>query len=83
MIDIKVLGTGCPSCIRLEELCKQAVSELGVEASITKITNLYQFPDYGVMLTPALVINGKVLVQGKMPLYATIRGWIKCESQEG
>jgi small redox-active disulfide protein 2 len=77
MLDIKVLGTGCPNCLRLENLCREVVSENNLEANIEKITDMNQFPDYGVFITPGLVVNGKVLSQGKIPVKSTLEHWLK------
>jgi small redox-active disulfide protein 2 len=79
MIEIKVLGPGCPNCVRLENLCKEVVEELGLEARVEKITDLNEFGKYGVMLTPGLVVNSKVLLQGKLPTKATLTNWLRSE----
>ena len=76
-MEIKVLGPGCPNCLRLEAMCKDIVEELGVEAKIEKITDVNRFADYGVWLAPGVIINGQLKVQGKMPTLPTLRGWIK------
>ena len=76
MLDIKVLGTGCPSCIRLENMCKEVVAENSLDATIEKISNVDDFWKYGVMLTPALIIDGKLLVQGKLPTKHTLVHWL-------
>lgn len=77
MIEIKVLGSGCPNCIKLEALCHEVIAELGVEANIEKVTNVNRFSDFGVWLSPGLIVNGEVKVQGKMPTKSTVEGWIK------
>lgn len=74
---ITILGTGCPNCIKLEAMCHEAVAELNINAKIEKITDVNQFPDYGVWLSPGLIINGQLKIQGKMPTPATLKGWIK------
>ncbi|MDX9845967.1 MAG: thioredoxin family protein [Tenuifilaceae bacterium] len=76
-MDIKVLGPGCPNCLRLEAMCREIVNELGIDAEIEKITNVSTFPNYGVWLSPGLIINGQLKLQGKMPTQATLTGWIK------
>mgnify|MGYP000906044073 CR=1 FL=1 len=73
---IKILGTGCPKCKKLEETARQAVSELGVEAVIEKVTDLNDIMDYGVMMTPALVIDEKVVSSGKLLSVADIKAKI-------
>jgi len=65
-VEIKVLGTGCDKCKNLEANAKEAIRELGIEASIEKIEDLVQIMKYGVMSTPGLVINDKVRSVGKV-----------------
>lgn len=64
---IKVLGSGCASCKKLEENTKQAVAELGIDATIEKVTDFKQIMAYGVMKTPALVVDEKVKIMGRVP----------------
>ncbi|MFN4217317.1 MAG: thioredoxin family protein [Brevinematales bacterium] len=66
MIRIAILGSGCPNCIRLEENTRRALAMLGREATVEKVTNLDEIMSYGVMRTPALVINGEVKSSGKV-----------------
>lgn len=66
MLSIKVLGPGCPKCIRLQENVKQAVNELNIEVQIEKVTELDKIMSYGIMSTPGLVINEKVVSYGKL-----------------
>lgn len=73
---IKILGTGCPKCKKLEETVKQAIAELGIEAAIEKVTNLNDIMDYGVMMTPALVIDEKVVSSGKVLSLAEVKAKI-------
>ena len=79
MLDIKVLGSGCPNCIKLENLCNEVVKENNIEANIEKVTDMNRFGDYGVMLTPGLVVNGKVFSQGKIPVKNTLAKWLSDE----
>lgn len=65
-MTVKILGTGCPKCKKLEESARKAIAELGLEATVEKVTNLDQIMDYGVMLTPALVIDERVVSSGKV-----------------
>ena len=76
MLNIKVLGTSCPNCIRLENICREVVAENNLEATVEKVTNIDDFWKYGVMLTPALVVNGRLLVQGKLPTKYTLAHWL-------
>ncbi|QJR21929.1 hypothetical protein BREVNS_1179 [Brevinematales bacterium NS] len=66
MMRIAILGGGCPNCIRLEENTRKALSLLGMEATIEKVTNMDDIMAYGVMRTPALAINGEVKSSGKV-----------------
>lgn len=74
---IKILGTGCPKCKKLEENARQALKEAGVDATIEKVTDLDKIMDYGVMITPALVIDEKVLASGKLLSVSDIIALIK------
>ncbi len=66
-MEIKILGTGCPKCKRLEKLVYETVEELGIEASISKEDDIMKIMEYGIMHTPGLVINGKVVLSGRLP----------------
>lgn len=66
-MEIKVLGTGCPKCKALEQATQNAVKELGVQATISKVEDIVDIMNYGVMRTPALVINEKVVLSGRVP----------------
>ena len=79
-MNIKVLGPGCPKCSKTEEVVKQAVSESKLDVKIEKITDYTKISDYGVLGTPAVVVNGKVKCVGKIPSKEEIRSWIENES---
>jgi small redox-active disulfide protein 2 len=66
-MDIKILGPGCPRCKSLEKLTREVVAENGIDATITKIDDIMEIMKYGVMTTPALVVNGKVEIKGRVP----------------
>jgi len=78
-VKIEILGTGCPKCKKTKELTKDVVNELGVSAEIIEVTDLNKIIDYGVMITPALVIDGDVKVAGKIPEKEEIKKWIEKE----
>jgi len=65
--QILVLGTGCKKCKSLEALVNKVVSENNIDATVTKEEDLMKIMEYGVMSTPAMVINGKVVVKGRLP----------------
>ncbi|HYQ55916.1 MAG TPA: thioredoxin family protein [Draconibacterium sp.] len=66
-MDIKVLGTGCAKCKKLEQITRTAVSELGIEATIEKVEDIYKIMQFGVMSTPGLVVDNKVVLSGRLP----------------
>jgi small redox-active disulfide protein 2 len=72
-MEIKVLGTGCPKCKSLEKATREAVAEAGISASVTKVEDIVEIMNFGVMTTPALVVDGKVVVKGKVPSVAEIK----------
>ena len=67
MLKIKILGTGCPNCKRLEQETRKAVSNLAIEAEFEKVTGYGQIMEYDILSTPGLVINEKVYSSGKIP----------------
>jgi len=75
-MEIKVLGTGCPKCKALEKAAKEAVSAAGVDATVTKVEDIMQIMQFGVMTTPALVVDGKVLVKGRIASIEEIKNFI-------
>lgn len=66
-MEIKILGTGCAKCKTLFQTVEQAVTELQLQASVTKVEDIVEIMAFGVMSTPALVIDGKVIFSGKVP----------------
>ena len=82
MLSIKVLGPGCDNCKRVEALAKQAVTNLGVEATIVKIVDRAEYPKYGLLYTPGLVINDKLVCGGRIPTEAEVMTWVASALQE-
>lgn len=76
MIEIKVLGPGCPKCKKLYEMIEQALTESGIEGDLSKVDNVADIMSFGVMMTPALVIDGEVKCVGKIPDLSEVRGWL-------
>ncbi|MDP3058612.1 MAG: thioredoxin family protein [bacterium] len=74
---IKVLGTGCANCKRLEENTKKAVQEMGIDALIVKVEDIAEIVSFGVMKTPALVVNEKVKVLGRVPSVEDIKQYLR------
>ena len=82
MLSIKVLGPGCDNCQKVEALAKQAVTNLGVEATIVKIIDRAEYPKYGLLYTPGLVINEKLVCGGRIPTEAEVMTWVASALQE-
>jgi len=78
-MEIKVLGSGCANCKKLEANVKEAVKELGVEATVTKVEDFKDIMKYGVMRTPAVVVNEKVKMYGKVCTVEEIKNYIQDE----
>lgn len=66
-MEIKILGTGCPKCKSLEKLTREVVEQNNIQASVTKVEDIMDIMNYGVMSTPALVVNEKVEIKGRIP----------------
>jgi small redox-active disulfide protein 2 len=73
---IEVLGPGCSNCVKLAENAREAVAMAGVEADVVKVTDYRQIAAYGVMSTPGLVIDGKVVSTGRIPSAGDIALWL-------
>jgi len=81
-MKIEVLGSGCTNCRKLEQDVKSALADSGIEAEVIKVTDLNKISSYGVLMTPGLVINGKVYSSGKLPVMAKLKKWIEEESKQ-
>ncbi len=77
MLTIKVLGPGCANCRKLEEIARQAVQSLNVDADFLKVTDMQEIIAYDVLKTPGLVINDKLVSAGRIPTADHIAEWIK------
>ena len=75
-MEIKILGPGCPNCRRLEKNARAAVAGLGMEATISKVSDMKEIMSYDVFTTPGLVIDEKVVVSGRIPNQAEITSMI-------
>ena len=81
-MKIEVLGMGCPRCNKLEQEVHDALSELNIVAEVIKVSDLDKISSYGILMTPGLVINGKVYSSGKIPVMATLKKWIEDETKK-
>ena len=66
-MKIQILGSGCAKCHKLTEITEQAARDLGLDYELEKVTDVRRYPDFGVMFTPALVVDGVVKLSGKVP----------------
>ncbi len=75
-MKIKVLGPGCPKCRKTEQIIRESAAEAGVSADIEKVTDMMEIAGYGVISTPAVVVDGAVKSIGKIPKKDEIRRWL-------
>ena len=78
-MEIRILGTGCPRCNELEKRTINALAELNVGADVQKVKDIKKISEYGVFITPGLVINNKVKSSGRLPSSDEIKSWIQEE----
>jgi small redox-active disulfide protein 2 len=76
-MEIKVLGPGCANCSKLEKLVAEAVQELGLTDPVIKVTDIKEMLSYGVMSTPALVVDGKVKFSGRVPSKEELKKYLQ------
>lgn len=79
-MKLEILGTGCPKCKKLTELTTETVKELGITAEISKVDQISEIMKFGIMTTPALVVNGQVVVAGRVPTKDEIKRWISSKT---
>jgi small redox-active disulfide protein 2 len=77
MKQIKILGTGCAKCEMLTRHAHEAANALGIDYELTKVTDLAEIMSFGVMTTPALVVDGKVIVSGRVPTAEAIEAMLR------
>lgn len=78
-MEIKVLGPGCPKCHALEKTVKEVLGETGIEAEVKKITDIKEIASHGIMLTPGLIVNGKIKATGKVLSKNDVKKYIEQE----
>lgn len=76
MLTIKVLGPGCANCKRVEQIARQAISDLALQAEIIKVVDYKEIMSYPILSTPGLVINEKVVCSGRIPNQAEVTTWL-------
>ncbi|MCJ7625013.1 MAG: thioredoxin family protein [Anaerolineaceae bacterium] len=76
MLSIKILGSGCSNCVKVESIAKQAAEHAGIEATFVKVTDYNDILAYNILSTPGLVINEKVVCAGRIPSPAEVTTWL-------
>ncbi|MCD6475800.1 MAG: TM0996/MTH895 family glutaredoxin-like protein [Anaerolineaceae bacterium] len=76
MIEIKVLGPGCVNCKRLEQIARKVIGTLAINANLVKVTNYKEIVDLGVLSTPGLIVNDRIVSSGRIPSEAEISDWL-------
>lgn len=76
MLDIKILGSGCANCKKLEAVARDAATSAGLAAEFSKVTDMKTILAYDLLSTPGLVINGKLVCSGRIPTQAEVRQWM-------
>lgn len=79
MLNIKILGSGCANCKRLEQIVRKVTENNALEAEIEKVTDFQEITKYPILSTPGLVVDGKVLSSGRIPSEAEITEWLTQE----
>ena len=81
MLTVKILGSGCANCKKLEAVARDAAAEISVQAEFLKVTDMKQIMQYDILSTPGLVINEKVVSSGRIPTKSEIQGWFQACGQ--
>jgi small redox-active disulfide protein 2 len=82
MLEVKVLGPGCARCKKLFEETQKALAETGLMASLTKVETMPEIMSYGVMMTPALAVDGEIKCAGRVPPVSEIARWLRDAADE-
>ncbi len=83
MLTIKILGTGCPNCKKVEAITRRVVSMLSVEAEVIKVTDYSKIIEYPILGTPGLVINEQVVCSGRIPTEGEVTTWLATAMEQG
>ena len=76
MITVKVLGSGCANCKRVEQIVRKVIDQMGFEAAVEKVTEYPKIMEYNILSTPGLVVNEKVVCSGRIPTPAEVTTWL-------
>ena len=76
MLTVKILGSGCANCRKLEAVAREAAASAGLQADFVKVTDMGQILQYDLLSTPGLVINDKLVSSGRIPTVADVQGWM-------
>lgn len=82
MLTIKVLGSGCANCKRVEQIARKVVSELALEAEVIKVSDYQEIMKFNILTTPGLVIDEKLVCNGRIPSAAEVTTWITTAAQK-
>lgn len=77
MLTVKILGSGCANCKKLEAITRNVIAEINVEAEVIKVTDYSEIMKYPILSTPGLVVNEKLVSAGRIPSETEIAGWLK------
>jgi small redox-active disulfide protein 2 len=77
MLTVKILGSGCANCKKLEAVARNAAHAAQMQADFIKVTNMHQIMQYDLLSTPGLVINDKLVSSGRIPTQAEVQGWLQ------
>ncbi len=77
MTQVQVIGPGCSNCQKLESLCREVIDEEELQVNLEKVEEMDKITEMGVMLTPALAIDGEIKVSGKIPVKSTLKNWLR------
>jgi small redox-active disulfide protein 2 len=77
IMEIKIMGPGCPKCAEAEKIVKDAVAKAGVAATVAKVSDFQEMAKHGVLSTPAVVIDGVIKCVGRVPTATELAGWLK------
>lgn len=80
-MNIKVLGTGCPKCKRTTDVILQAIAQSGIEADVEKVEDIERIMTYNILTTPAVVVDGRVVIKGRVPTIDEVKAFLLQETR--